>query len=232
MANKSQGLPENKENYPEIVADLRRRERKLKAELKRKETLLKEIHHRIKNNIQIISSLLRLQAGAAQDEKLLEVLAASQSRIRSISLIHEKLYQSRDLATVDFGDYIRVLAGQVIHLAGVNPSVVRLEVQAERVRLGAKRAIPCGLIINELILNALKHAFPQGKTGTIRIELKPQARGRYLLTVSDDGVGLPESIDIQRPERLGLQIVRDLVKQLGGRLDVDRQAGTTFRITF
>ena len=232
MASKRQGLPDNKKNYPEIVADLKRRESKLKAELKRKETLLKEIHHRLKNNIQIISSLLRLQAGAAQDENLLEVLAASQSRIRSISLIHEKLYQSRDLATVDFGDYIRGLAGQVIHLAGVKPSAVRLEVQAERVRLGAKRAIPCGLIINELILNALKHAFPQGKTGTIRIELKPKAGGRYLLIVSDDGVGLPESIDIQRPERLGLQIVRDLVKQLDGRLDIERRAGTTFRITF
>jgi two-component sensor histidine kinase len=232
MVNKRRRSAKNKENYPQLIADLKKREKTLEAKLRETETLLKELHHRIKNNIQIISSLLRLQANAIQDEKIAEILKTSQSRIRSISLIHEKLYESRDLTTVDFGDYIRVLAGQIFHLAGASPSAVRLEVRAEKVRLEAKRGIPCGLIINELVLNALKYAFPSGKTGTIRIEMRPQAAGHYSLVVSDNGVGLPEGVDIQKPERLGLQVVTDLVKQLKGKLEIDRKAGTTFRITF
>ncbi len=166
MADKRQRLTKNKENDRELIADLKKREKKLKAELKEKETLLKEIHHRVKNNIQIISSLLRLQAGAVQ----------------------------------------------LFHLAGANPSAVRLEVRVKNVRLKAKKAVPCGLIINELVLNALKYAFPQGKSGTIRIEMKPQAGGHYSLMVSDNGVGLPDSIDVERPERFGFQIVADLVR--------------------
>jgi len=214
------------------ITGLKKREGKLSAALHEKEVLLKEIHHRVKNNMQIISSLLRLQAGAVQDERLSEVLQASQSRIRSISLIHEKLYQSRDLASVDFADYINVIAGQLFHLTGADASAIRLEVQAADVRLEAKRAIPCGLIINELVLNALKYAFPQGKPGTIRIEMRPQAGGRYALVVSDDGVGLPDRIDIQKAEKLGFQIVKDLVKQLDGTIEIDRRAGITFKITF
>jgi PAS domain S-box-containing protein len=214
------------------ISDRKRKEEKLKAALKEKELLLKEIHHRIKNDIQIISSLLRLQAGSVQDDRLAKILNSSQSRIRSISLIHEKLYQGADLAAIDFGDYIRALAGQLYYLADVKPSSVRLEVEATDVRLETKRAVACGLIINELVLNALKYAFPQGRTGMIRIEMKSQPGGRYVLIVKDDGVGLPETADLQKPEKLGFQIVRDLVKQLDGNIEVDRRAGTTFKITF
>jgi PAS domain S-box-containing protein len=214
------------------ISDRKRKEEKLKASLKEKELLLKEIHHRVKNNIQIISSLLRLQAGSVQDARLAEVLKSSQSRIRSISLIHERLYQGADLAAIDFGDYIRALTGQLYYLAGAEPSSVRLEVEATQVRLETKRAVPCGLIINELVLNALKYAFPQGRTGTIRIAMKSRPDGRYVLLVKDDGVGLPETADLQKPEKLGFQIVRDLVKQLDGKIEVDRRAGTSFKITF
>jgi two-component sensor histidine kinase len=206
--------------------------KKLKADLREKEILLKEIHHRIKNNIQIISSLLRLQAASVGDERLNEILKASQSRIRSIALIHEKLYQSPDLTTIDFGDYIRLLVDQVFHLFGADPAAVHLEVSSRGIRLRAKQAIPCGLIINELVVNALKYAFPPGRNGTIRVEMKRQPGGRHSLLVSDDGIGLPESIDVQRSERLGLQVVTDLVRQLDGKMEVDRKAGTEFRITF
>jgi two-component sensor histidine kinase len=205
---------------------------KLKAALQEKEVLLKEVHHRIKNNIQIISSLLRLQAASVQDEKVKEMLKASQSRIRSIALIHEKLYQSPDLATIDFGDYVRLLAGHVFHLFGADPAAIRLEVKASGIRLQAKQAIPCGLIINELVVNALKYAFPEGRKGAILVEMTRQPGARHSLLVSDDGIGLPESLDVQHLERLGLRVVTDLVRQLDGKLDIDRTAGTVFRITF
>jgi PAS domain S-box-containing protein len=214
------------------ISDREKKEKRLKAAVEEKELLLKEVHHRVKNDIQIISSLLRLQAGFIQDDGLAKILNSSQSRIRSISLIHERLYQGADLAAIDFGDYIRALAGQLYYLAGIDPSSVRLEVEATEVRLETKKAVPCGLIINELVLNALKYAFPQGRTGMIRIEMKSQPGGRYLLIVKDDGVGLPDSVDLQKPEKLGFQIVRDLVRQLDGKIVVDRRAGTTFRIAF
>jgi two-component sensor histidine kinase len=206
--------------------------KRLKAALKEKEILLKEIHHRIKNNIQIIASLLRLQASSVEDERVQEILKASQARIRSMALIHEKLYQSPDLATIDFGDYVRLLAGQVFHLFGADPAAVGLEVHASGIRLRAKQAIPCGLIINELVVNALKYAFPRGRKGTIRVEMKRRPDGCHSLLVSDDGIGLPENVDIRRSERLGFQVVTDLVRQLDGKMEIDRRTGTAFRITF
>lgn len=208
------------------------REERLETALRRKDVLLKEIHHRVKNNIQLISSLLRLQAGAIEDERLLEVFSDSQSRIRSISLIHEKLYQTKDLAGLNFGEYIRSLAGYLFHLTGTDAASVGLEVEVPGIRLETKRAIPCGLLINELVLNALKYAFPGGRQGRIRIEMRPQAGGRFVLVVSDNGIGLPEGVDLSRPAKLGFQIVGDLVRQLDGTMEVERKEGTTFRIAF
>jgi two-component sensor histidine kinase len=216
----------------EIIAELREREKSLQEALHEKELLLREIHHRIKNNIQIISSLLRLQANSFADERLREALRDSQSRLRSISLIHEKLYQSGDLATVAFGDYIRILGGQIFHLCGTDPARVRFEVEASAVKLPTKKAVPCGLILNELITNALKYAFPGGRTGVIRVEIKALEAGHYSLLVSDDGVGLPETDDPEKPRRLGFQILGDLVRQLDGSLKVERKAGTSFSIIF
>jgi two-component sensor histidine kinase len=205
--------------------------KRLRAALREKETLLKEIHHRVKNNIQIVSSLLRLQAAASDDPRLQDAIKVSQIRIRSISLIHERLYQSPDLATVDFGNYIGLLAGQIIQVFGADPAAVSLDVRADRIRLPAKKAVPCGLIINELVVNALKYAFPPGRTGIIRIEMRKE-KDAYRLLVSDDGVGLPENADLQKPESLGFQIVADLVRQLDGTIEIIRGDGTTFKIEF
>jgi two-component sensor histidine kinase len=219
-------------DYLRVIASLRKREKKLRAALREKDIRLKEINHRVKNNIQIISSLLRLQAGEARDAKISEILKTSQSRIRSISLIHEKLYQFRGPATVNLGDYVRDLAAQLFDLAAMNPAAVRLEVEAQDIRMEAKRAVSCGLIVNELVLNALKYAFPQGRKGTVRVEMERRSGARHRLVVSDDGIGLPPAVDPQRPERLGFQIVGDLVKELNGQMLIDRQAGTRFEITF
>ncbi|MEW5901035.1 MAG: sensor histidine kinase [Acidobacteriota bacterium] len=225
------GTPPLPETDRELIAALQAREKALRAALQEKEVLLREIHHRVKNNIQIIVSLLRLQANSYKDKGLREALKDSQSRIRSISLIHEKLYQSSDLAAIDFGDYIRLLAGQLFHLFGTDPSAVRLEVKASGVRLETKKAVPCGLILNELITNALKYAFPQGRKGVIRVEMRAKG-GHYSLSVSDNGIGLPEEADPVKPQRLGFQIVSDLVRQLGGSMTVERVHGTVFHITF
>jgi two-component sensor histidine kinase len=205
--------------------------KRLRAALREKETLIKEIHHRVKNNIQIISSLLRLQAAAVDDPRFQEAIKASQSRIRSISLIHERLYKSPDLATVDFGEYIGLLAGQIIQVFGAGPTAVTLEVRAGRIRLPPKKAVPCGLIINELVVNALKYAFQPGQKGIIRIEMRRIKDGHQIL-VSDDGVGLPDELDLQKPRSLGFQIVADLVRQLDGTIEIIRGTGTTFKIEF
>lgn len=205
--------------------------KRLRAALREKETLLKEIHHRVKNNVQIISSLLRLQAAASDDPRLKDAIRASQIRIRAISLIHERLYQSPDLATVDLGDYIGSLAGQIIPAFGVDPAVISLDIRADRIRLPAKQAVPCGLIINELVVNALKYAFPPGRKGNIRIEIRKAGDGCRLL-VGDNGAGLPENIDLNKPKSLGFQIVTDLVRQLDGTVEIIREGGTTFKIEF
>jgi two-component sensor histidine kinase len=160
------------------------------------------------------------------------MLLVCQSRIRSISLIHEKLYQSPDLETVDFGDYIRTLAGELLSLFEPGASSVRLDIRAQGIRLPTKKAVSCGLIISELVANALKYAFPGGRKGTIRIEVSPQAQGKTSLVVGDDGVGLPADFDDRKTRSLGYQIVADLVKQLDGDLRVEKSGGTTFWITF
>ncbi|MBN2198668.1 MAG: PAS domain S-box protein [Candidatus Aminicenantes bacterium] len=219
-----------------IVRDITERvkaEEAIRSALKEKDILLREIHHRVKNNMQIIVSLLRLQSRQIKEEALKEMFRISQARIQSMALIHEKLYQSRDLAGIDFGAYVEVLTAYLRSSSGTDASRIGMEVRIDDVRLDINRAIPCGLIINELVTNALKYAFPRpGGAARIRIAMSQGKNKRFSLTVSDNGVGLPESVSLERPETLGLQIVTDLVRQLDGRLAVNRAGGTTFRIDF
>jgi len=219
-----------------IVRDISERvktEEAIRSALREKETLLREVHHRVKNNMQIIVSLLRLQSHQIKEDALREMFRISQARIQSMALIHEKLYQSRDLAGIDFGAYVEVLAAYLRSSAGSDASRVGIEIHIHGVSLDINRAIPCGLIINELVTNALKYAFHlPGTAARIRIAMSRMKNGRFSLTISDNGVGLPESVSLEKPETLGLQIVADLVRQLDGRLAVDRAGGTTFRIEF
>jgi len=207
-------------------------EEKLRAALGEREVMLREIHHRVKNNIQIISSLLRLQSRYIKDEKALELLDESQNRIRSMALIHEKLYQSQDFSRIDFSDYIAKMITHLFAIYKVESSRIRHRVDAQKVQLDINRAIPCGLIINELITNALKHAFPEDREGEIFVRMRLLAGDQYELTVKDNGVGMPAGLDPARKGTLGFQIVSDLVKQLDGSIEVRRDAGTEIIIRF
>jgi PAS domain S-box-containing protein len=214
------------------ITDRKKAEDSLKASLREKEVLLREIHHRVKNNMQVISSLFNLQARAPISAECREILREGQTRIRSMSLVHEKLYQSRDLSKIDLAGYIQSLTVHLFHVYLVNPEQVRLETEFEDVALDINSAIPCGLILNELISNALKHAFPNGRTGVIRIGLRRGTGGAVELRVADDGVGFPAESDFREAESFGLQIVNLLVHQLEAAIDLDRTKGTAFTVTF
>lgn len=204
---------------------------KLKASLQEKEVLLKEIHHRVKNNLQVISSLLRLQAGYIQDELALEIFRDSQNRVRAMAMIHENLYHSQDLASINFANYIHNLTQNLIRCYGVNKNI-QIHQNVDKVLLRVDTAIPCGLIINELVSNSIKHAFIEQETGQIYIDFIDVGNGKYSLTISDDGVGFVETIEEKSRKSLGLQLVWSLVEQLEGSIISNTQSGTLFTITF
>ncbi len=222
-----------------VIRDISRQKRteeKLKTSLKEKEVLLKEIHHRVKNNLQVISSLLNLQSSFLEDRRVAEALRDSQNRVKSMALIHELLYRSDALNKIDFKDYIRSL---VSHVSGSykNRGDITIDIEIADLVFNVDFAIPCGLIINELLSNALKHAFPQGAPGTIRIELNKEILDGITalrLTFKDNGIGLPEDIDVDSSRSLGLQLVRMLTQQVKGQLSTITGAGegVQFAITF
>jgi len=214
------------------ITQRKQAEEQIKASLREKEVLLKEIHHRVKNNLQIISSLLNLQSRNIKDRQLLDMFRESQNRIKSMALIHERLYQSKDLARIDFLEYIRNLAAHLFRSYCINSDAIKLKIDVENVALGIDTAIPCGLIINELVSNSLKYAFPAGAEGEVRIHLRPASDSKYLLIVSDSGVGLPQDLDIRSTTSLGLRLVSTLTDQLGGTIEIQNSGGTEFRITF
>ncbi len=218
-----------------VIRDITERKRAaaaIEASLREKDILLREIHHRVKNNMQVISSLLNLQAGHIADGEARRMLREGQLRIRSMALIHEKLYQARDLSRIEFASYIRSLAAYLFEFFKVDPGQVRLEIEVGDVRLDINSAVPCGLLISELISNALKHAFPKGRKGTVSIRLRREKDGSVKIKVADDGVGLPESMDFRRTESFGLQIVDLLIGQLEGTIELDRKKGTAFTVSF
>jgi len=214
--------------------ELSRANRELKAMLKEKEVLLREIHHRVKNNLQVISSLLNLHAERIDDEQALDVFKDSQGRVKSLALIHEKLYRSRDLSRIDFADYIGSLVVDLYHAYGVSSEAVIPKIDADGISLDIDTAMLCGLIITELVSNSLKYAFPEGRQGEVRIHLHPHPHGdgRLALTVADNGVGFPKDHDFRNTESLGLQLVCTLANQLGGAIKLDRTRGTEFKMAF
>ncbi len=214
------------------IAVRRQAETKVRESLKEKEILLKEIHHRVKNNLQVVSSLLRLQAAGIKDEATAALFYESQTRVRSMALIHEELYQAGNLARVDFASYLRRLLPDLARTYRADASEkIDLKIEAQDVSLPVDRAIPCGLIVNELITNALKHAFPDGRPGNILVRLEAQAE-QTLLAVRDDGVGFPPDLDFRQSRSLGLQLICTLANQLGGTLSLKRDSGTEFVVLF
>ena len=215
------------------ITERKRAEEQLKASLKEKEVLLQEVHHRVKNNMQIISSLFNLQAGHIKDKQAYEIFKSSQNRVRSMALIHERLYQSKDLAKVDFTEYAQSLTGHLFSSYGINPEAIKSKLKIKDVFLDINTAIPCALIINELVSNSLKHGFPGSKKGEIKIIIHPLNKNEIVLIVSDNGVGIPKEVDFKNTETLGLHLVSILVKdQLHGDIKLDRTRGTTFHIRF
>jgi two-component sensor histidine kinase len=214
------------------AAERERVEETFKASLQQKEVLLREVHHRIKNNLQIISSLLDIQASYVQDSKIAEMFTDIQNRVLSMALIHETLYQSSDLGLVDFGAYIRSLAEQVFRSYNILADRIVLQVRANEVMLDTNQAIPCGLILNELLSNCLKHAFPSDRSGEVYIELWSDASRRVTMIVRDTGIGFPAHMDFRQTDTIGLQLVCTLTEQLGGTLELDRDTGTAFKLSF
>ncbi|MBW1917708.1 MAG: PAS domain S-box protein [Deltaproteobacteria bacterium] len=205
----------------------------IKASLREKEVLLKEIHHRVKNNMQIISSLLKLQAGYADDPKVCEVIQDSQNRIKIMALVHELLYQSPDLARIDLPSYIKTLVEGLYQTYRADSTKIALKLAVEDVHLGVDIAIPCGLIINELVSNSLKYAFPDHKKGEINLSLHSMGDQKLELIIRDNGVGLPEDFDFNKAESLGLHLVHILIEeQLQGKIRLNRTGGTEFIIEF
>jgi two-component sensor histidine kinase len=219
-----------------VVEDITSRkdaERALQGSLKEKEVLLREIHHRVKNNMQVISSLLNLQSRGINDPALEKVFHESQTRVRAMAMIHEVLYESGDLAAIDLAAYVTKLARSLIRFYGAQADRIRLQVNAEAVSLGIDEIVPCGLVINELLSNSLKYAFPDGRRGKVEISARPTEAGEIVLVVCDDGIGLPPGLDIRKTETMGMGIVVGLVEnQLGGRVELDRSDGTCFTIMF
>jgi two-component sensor histidine kinase len=210
----------------------KRVEEQLKKSLAEKEVLLKEIHHRVKNNLQIISSLLNLQSGYVRNAEALSLLRESQNRVKTMALIHESLYRTSDLAKIDLNEYLRDLIASLFRSYGTSMAAITAEIDAAGALLAIDVAIPCALIVNELVSNALKYAFQARESGSIRVGLKRIQAGWLQLVVSDDGVGLPAGLDLETVETLGLRLVMSLVSQLDGRLEIVRSGGTTFRIEF
>ncbi len=208
-------------------------DRKQVERLREKELLLKEIHHRVKNNLAVISSLFYLQSNYTNDTPTLRILQESQDRVRSMALVHDILYRSENLAAVDFAEYTRSLGQQLVRAYSLPLGSVRLRTHLEQIPLTIDLAVPCGLILNELITNALKHAFPDGRDGEIRLALHRTADGVCCLQVADNGVGVAPGAAVKSPESLGLRLVRTLVRQIDATFElIPTHPGTEARLTW
>jgi PAS domain S-box-containing protein len=216
-----------------ILRDITERKKvqdSLKDSLKEKELLVKEIHHRVKNNLQIVSSLLNLQSDFIKDRQALDVFRESQNRVHSMALVHEHLYQSKDLAKIDFAGYIRALIGDLRTSYGEKAKDVAVHIDTSTFFMSIDKAIPCGLIINELVSNSLKHAFINDRQGKIGVSLRKSGNEHLSISVCDDGIGFPQDIDFRQTKTLGLQLVNSLCKQLRGTLELHSENGTRFSV--
>ncbi|MGB8891197.1 MAG: PAS domain S-box protein, partial [Methanoregula sp.] len=213
------------------ITDRRQYENQLETSVREKEVIIKEVHHRVKNNMQVISGFLQLQTNYIKDPESAEKLEECQRRVRSMALVHEKLYQSKHLGFINVAEYIKSLTSE-LQESYVVQTEVKFEVDVENININLDTAIPCGLIINELLTNSLKYAFKGRSSGTLGISLHLSPDHRFTLKVSDNGTGLPKNFDLKSTATLGMQLVQVLVRQLGGEITITSQQGTTFTITF
>ena len=212
------------------ISEQGREAARIRAALTEKDILLGEINHRVKNNLQIVSSLLDLQAARVSDQATRDLLRDSQNRIHSMGLIHQTLYDSNDFESVDFAQFSESLLSVLVRSYGIEADRIAVRIDVEPVDLPIDIAVPCGLVLNELISNAMKHAFPDQVNGEIRIALARQLGNEVLLSVSDNGIGLPDYIDIRKTETIGLQLVELLATQLNGEISIHRSHPTRFSL--
>ncbi len=231
VAERTAALTKLNEDLRNEIIERKKAEEIINASLHEKMILLREIHHRVKNNLQVISSLLNLQSGYIEDKKSLEIFRESQNRIRSMALIHEKLYQSKDLNKIEFAEYIRSLTRDLFDSYNISPRRILLKIEMQKTYLEIDKAILCGLIINELVSNSFKHAFPDGSSGEIFISLSSEGE-KYFLIYKDNGVGFPDKMDFKKSNSLGLQLVTTLTNQLGGDISLEKNGYTEFKIIF
>jgi len=213
------------------ITEKKASEAKITQSLKEKEVLLKEVHHRVKNNLQVISSILNLQSSYIKDDKTLNLLKESQNRIKSMAFIHESLYQTKDFSRINFSEYIVNLSKNLVHSYSGFGNEIELKLETDSLFLNIDLAIPCGLIINELVSNSLKYAFPREKNGEIHVTLKA-VEDQVFLSIADNGVGMPKEIDYRNTESLGLQLVMALTDQLNGKIELINKEGTQYNLTF
>jgi two-component sensor histidine kinase len=229
-------LPGEERRFVVLSRDITERrlsEIALRQSLAEKAALLKEVHHRVKNNLQIVHSLLRLEAGRSVQPETRHMLQDMRARIQSMALLHESIYRSGRFAAVDLGDYLRQVATHALRAQQGADGAVRLQLDLASTRLGLDQALPCGLLVNELISNSLKHGFADGRAGRVGVCLQVLDDGAGLrLCVSDDGTGLPADFEARRGQSLGLQLVADLVQQLDGRLDIGPAPAAVFSVVF
>ncbi|MFO7446352.1 MAG: histidine kinase dimerization/phosphoacceptor domain -containing protein, partial [Ignavibacteriaceae bacterium] len=222
------------------IVERKKAEAKVHTSLEEKEVLLKEIHHRVKNNLQVISSLLYLQSTKVKDKETLNLFEDSQNRIKSMALIHEKLYQSKDFADINFFEYVHGLLQHLNRSYKKTGLPVKTVIDMKEINLSLDTAISCGLIVNELVTNAYKYAFPpdwvsqhiQEDGLQIKIKMEKGKENKYILTVSNNGISIPENLDIKKVNSLGLKLVSSMVQQLDGSIEISRDTGTQFKISF
>ena len=218
----------------EVIRDItesRNAEKEVKESLHEKELLIKEIHHRVKNNMQIVSSLLNLQTNYVDEKETVDVLKESQNRVRSMAMIHEELYKSGDLTHINFVNYVQNLIQKLLYAYNIDATIIKPILEIENINLNMETAVPCGLIISELVSNSLKYAFPNGMAGEIYISLKSK-EDKFELIISDNGIGLPENFDFNKLDSLGLLLVKNLTDQIDGDLTINITTGTEFIINF
>lgn len=220
------------DGFIQDVTESRQVEEQVRTSLREKDAMLKEIHHRVKNNLQIVSSLLSLQLENVNDPRTFDALRESQNRVRSMALVHETLYRSGNLGRIDLAVYVSALCAHLFRAYGIDASRIQLSLNVFNASLDLERAVPLGLITNELVSNALKYAFPDGRSGSIRVDFAVDSNHTYQLSIADDGIGLPEPFDLNQLKSLGLQLTRDLIQQLSGSLKIVYAPGTEFRISF
>jgi PAS domain S-box-containing protein len=213
------------------ITENKKNEEKIVQSLKEKDVLLKEVHHRVKNNMQVISSILNLQSSYVTDNYALNLLKECQNRIKSMAFIHESLYQTKNFESVNFSEYITTLSKNLLHTYIVNNKKIKLILTLDDLLLNLDLSIPCGLIVNEIISNSLKYAFPHNLDGIIFVTLKVESE-KVKIEIGDNGIGIPDSIDIKNTQTLGLQLVDTLIEQINGTLTLSRNKGTIFSIEF